>query len=131
MAESGRNAAFTFATVVYDADDCLQGWDLNSAINDITYECNGYTKHLIGTKVATFRAALALSATDTTKVTALVPGTTGAFEAHPAGDTLNYIEIEVARAQVNSANISAPMNGVIAVDVEFALDDIDYGASTT
>jgi hypothetical protein len=131
MPDSGRNASFKFATVTYDADDCLQGWDLNSAINDIVYQCNGYDKHAVGTKAVTFRVSLALSATDTTKVTALAPGTTGAFEAHPAGDTSGYIEIEVARAQVNSANISAPMNGMIAVDAEFGLDDIDYGAATS
>jgi hypothetical protein len=131
MAGSGKNAAFTFATIVYDADDCLQGWDLNSAINDVVYQCNGYDKHAVGTKAVTFRASLALAATDTTKVTALAPGTTGAFEAHPGSDSSGTIEIEVARAQVNSANMTAPINGIIAVDVEFALDDIDYGASTT
>ena len=130
MADSGKNAAFTFATIVYDVDDCLQGWDLNSAINDVVYQCGGYDRHLVGAKSVTFRASLALAATDTTKVTALAPGTTGAFECHPAGDTATYIEIEVSRAQVNSANMSAPINGIIAIDVEFGLDDIDYGVST-
>lgn len=130
MADSGKNAEFTFATVVYDADDCLQSWDLSSAINDIVYQCNGYDKHLPGTKTMMFRVSLALAATDTTKVTALAPGTTGAFEAHPASDTATYIEVRATRAQVNSANISAPINGVIAVDAEFALDDITYAAAT-
>ena len=131
MAASGKNASFNFATVLYDADDCLQGWDLNSAINDIVYQCNGYDKHLPGTKALTFRVSLALAAADTTKVSALAPGTTGAFEAHPAGDTPTYIEVRATRAQVNSANLSAPINGVITVDAEFGLDDVTYAASTS
>jgi hypothetical protein len=130
MATGGKNAAFSFATVVYDADDCLQSWDLNNAINDIVYQCNGYDKHTVGAKTATFRASLALASTDTTRVTAFAPGTTGIFEAHPAGDTATYIEIEVAKATVISANMSAPINGIIALDIEFALDDIDLGVST-
>ena len=131
MPSSGNNAAFMFATIVYDADDCLQSWDLNNAINDVVYQCNGYDKHAVGTKTVTFRASLALASTDTTKVAALAPGTTGNFEAHPAGDSSGTIEIEVTRAQVNSANMSAPVNGIIAIDVEFGLDDIDLGASTS
>ena len=130
MATGGKNASFSFATVVFDADDCLQSWDLNNAINDIVYQCNGYDKHTVGTKAATFRASLALASTDTTRVTAFAPGTTGIFEAHPAGDTATYIEIKVAKATVISANMSAPINGIIALDIEFALDDIDLGVST-
>ena len=131
MPTPGKNASFKFGGVLFDADDCLQGWDLSSAINDIVYQCNGYDKHLNGSKAVAFRVSLALAATDTTRVTAFAPGTSGAFEAHPGGDTATYIEIEVTRAQVNTANISAPMNGVIAIDVEFGLDDIDYGAATS
>jgi len=130
MADSGKNASFNFATVLYDADDCLQGWDLSSAINDIVYQCNGFDKHLPGAKTLSFRVSMALAATDTTKVTAFAPGTTGAFEAHPAGDTATYIEVRASRAQVNSANISAPINGVILVDAEFMLDDVTYAAAT-
>ena len=131
MTDSGKNASFKFNTVLYDADDCLQGWDLAAALNDIVYQGNGYDKHLPGTNTTTFRVSLALAKTETTKVTGLAPGTTGTFEAHPAGDTAGNIEIEVTRAQVNSANISAPVNGIIAIDVEFGLDDVDYGAATS
>jgi hypothetical protein len=130
MATSGKNASFSFATVVFDADDCLQSWDLSSAVADVVYQCNGYDKHAVGTKSASFRTSLALAATDTTRVTAFAPGTTGIFEAHPAGNTATYIEIEVAKATVISANLTAPINGIIAIDLELALDDIDYGVST-
>lgn len=130
MATSGKNASFSFATVTFDADDCLQSWDLNSAVVDVVYQCNGYDKHAVGTKSASFRTSLALAATDTTRVTAFAPGTTGIFEAHPAGNTATYIEIEVAKATVISANLTAPINGIIAIDLELALDDIDYGVST-
>jgi len=131
MPDPGKNASFKFTTILFDADDCLQSWDLNQAVNDIVYQCNGYDKHLVGTKSQTFRVSLALAATDTAKVTLFTPGTTGAFEAHPAGDTPTYIEIRATRAQVNSAPMTAPINGVIAVDVEFGLDDITLATSTS
>jgi len=126
MADGGKNASFKFGAVTYDADDCLQGWDINDAIQDIVYQCNGYDKHAAGTRAITFRASLALAKTDTTKVTAFAPGTTGAFEAHPGGDTAGYIEITATKATVISAPLSSGPNNVIAIDVELALDDVTY-----
>ena len=131
MATSGKNASFSFATVLFDADDCLQSWDLSNAIQDVVYQCNGYDKHAVGTKSASFRTSLALSATDTTRVTAFAPGTTGIFECHPAGNTLTYIEITVTKATVVSSNMTAPINGIIAIDIDLALDDITVGTSTS
>ena len=125
MAVGGKNAAFTFAGTVYDADDCLQGWDLNSSINDIVYQCNGYDKHAVGTKVISFRTSLALPA-DTTIWIDLAPGTTGAFEGYPAGATTDYMAITATRGMVVSAPMTAPINGIIAIDVEIVLDDVTY-----
>ena len=130
MADSGKNASFKFTTILFDADDCLQSWDLNDAIADVVYQCNGMDKHAIGTRAVTFRVTLALAAGDTTIITLFAPGTTGAFEAHPGGDTSGYIEISATRAQVNTANLSAPTNGIIAADLEFALDDVTIDAAT-
>ena len=132
MSVGGKGARFMFAGVNYTTNDCLQGWDLNSAINDIVYQNNGYDKHAVGTKVVTFSVSLALAATDTTKVTALQPGTESTqFSAHPAGDHTSYIEISSTAVQVNSANISAPANGIIAIDAEFALSNITYTTAST
>ena len=130
MADGGKNASFQFAGTTYDADDCLQGWDLTDAINDIVYQCNGYDKHASGTRAVSFRASLALAATDTTKISALAPGTTGAFEAHPGGDTATYIEVTASRGTVISRPVSAPINGIISCDVEISLDDITYTSAT-
>ena len=131
MADSGKKAAFTFAGTSYTTASCLQSWDFNNAINDIVYQCNGYDKHLPGTNAATFRVSLALAAVATTTVIAFAPGTTGVFLAHPAGDVTGNIEISATRAQVNSANISAPMNGVIMIDIEIALDDVTLTTAAT
>lgn len=126
MADSGKAAGFKFGTTTYTTANCLQSWDLNSAINDIVYQCNGYDKHAVGTKAITFRVSMGLDAENTTTVIALAPGTTGAFEAHPAGNYTSMIEVSATRAQVNSANMSAPVNGIIVLDVEFGLDDVTY-----
>lgn len=130
MAVSGKNASFVFAGQTYDSDDCLQGWDLNQAVADATYLCGGYERHAAGAKTITFNVSLALAATDSTKLSYLAPGTTGAFEAHPAGDTATYIEAEVAKATVISSNISAPINGFVTADVVFGIDDITWGVAT-
>ena len=131
MADSGKKAAFSFAGTSYTTASCLQGWDLSNAVNDIVYQCNGFDKHLPGTGSASFRVSLALAATATTTVIAFAPGTTGTFTAHPSGDVTGYIEVSATRAQVNSANISAPINGVITVDIEIALDDITLTTAAT
>ena len=131
MADSGKKAAFTFAGTSYTTASCISSWDFNDAINDIVYQCNGYDKHALGTRSATFRVTLGLAAADTTRVIALAPGTTGAFLAHPAGDVTGNIEISAARAQVNTANISAPINGIIAMDIEIALDDVTLTTAAT
>ena len=125
MADGGKLAGFTFATKAYTTASCIQSWDLNSSINDIVYQCNGYDKHAVGTKVISFRSSLGLAA-DTTVPVDLAPGTTGAFECHPGGDTAGNIEITATRGQIVSAPMSAPINGIITLDVEIALDDITY-----
>lgn len=130
MADSGKNASFTFAGVVYDADDCLQAWDMNDAIQDVVYQCNGYDKHGVGTRGISFSVTLALAATDTTKVSGLAPGTTGAFEAHPAGNTATYIEVTATRGVLTQRNLTAPINGIIAADIVIALDDVTWKAAT-
>jgi hypothetical protein len=126
MADSGKLASFKFVATTYSTANCLQSWDLNSAIADVIYQCNGYDKHAVGTKSLTFRTTLGLDATATTTVIAFAPGTTGAFECHPGGDTAGNIEITATRAQVNSANLTAPINGIVALDIELALDDVTY-----
>ena len=131
MADGGKLASFSFAGTLYDADDCLQGWDLNDSIQDIVYQCNSYDKHAAGTRSISFRASLALAKTDATKVAAFSPGTTGIFEAHPGGDSSGAIEIRATRGVVVSAPVSSGPNNIIAIDVEIALDDITYAAATT
>lgn len=127
---SGKNAEFNLAATVYDADDCLQSWDLSDAIQDVVYQCNGYDKHAAGTRAVSFSVSLALAAADTTKIAALAPGSTGTFEAHPGGDTATYIEITSTVATVTQCNLSAPINGIVTADVVIALDDVTYQAAS-
>ena len=129
MADKG-NGKFIFGSTTFDADDCLQSWDLDWSVEDVTYSCNGATKHLAGDVNAVFSCTVALAATDTTKVGALEPGTTGAWTGYPGGSTATYIKYTATKGTVISAPITAPVNGVIAVDVSIALDDCTDGAAT-
>ena len=130
MPDSGKSASFSFAATVYDADDCLQSWKLDKSVEDITYYCNGRTKHLVGNADAVFTTSLALSADDTGVIGALAEGSTGAWEGHPGGNTAGNIEYTSTKGTVINAPVSAPQNGVISMDLTIALDDLTEDAAT-
>jgi hypothetical protein len=131
MADSGKLASFTFNSVTFDETDCLQGWNLNDAINEIVYQCDSMDKGVAGTRTVTFSGSMALSATDTAKLAALTPGATAAdFEAHPSGDTATYIEVSSTDSLCVSANLSTAANSVHTVDFSIRLNDVTIGAAT-
>ncbi|MFW6069653.1 MAG: hypothetical protein ACOC9X_01295 [bacterium] len=130
MADTGKKASFSFDETVYDQDDCLSGWNLADQINEVVYQCGGMDRGAAGTRSAVFSISLALAADDTDKVSALEPGNEGAFEAHPGGDEAGNIEVIATDALVTVANKSAPVNGMITMDVTIRLNDVDLGAAT-
>jgi hypothetical protein len=130
MPDAGINASFSFNAVVYDSDDCLQSWDLNRSVEDITYYCSGRNKHLAGNADAVFTSTLAIAADDTGKASALVEGATGAWEGHPGGDTSGNIEYTSTKGTIINAPVSAPQNGVITIDVTIALDNLTDSVAT-
>lgn len=130
MAVSGKLASFTFNSVTFDETDCLQGWNLNDAINEIVYQCNSYDKGVAGTRTVTFSGSMALDATDTAKLAALTPGATASdFEAHPAGDTATYVEITSTDALCVSANQTTAPNAIYTIDFTIRLNDVTIGAA--
>ena len=130
MPTGGKLAAFNFDGIDYTTAHCLQSWDLANAINNIVYQCNGFDQNAAGTQATVFRVSLALSADDTTRVSAFTPGEqTTQFEAYPAGQTAGNVEVLSTSAQVNTANVSAPINGIIALDVEIALNNVSMASS--
>jgi hypothetical protein len=126
MAVGGKRASFLWTTVTFTSESCIQGFDFNSSLNDIVYQCNGYDKHASGTRVCSFRTSLALNSTDVFTVGLFTPGTTGAWAGYPAGYTTDYIGFTATRGTVISAPISAAPNGILQIDVEIALDDVTY-----
>lgn len=131
MPVTGLNASFSFDGTVYDQDDCLSGWNLNDQIQEVIYQCSGMEKGAAGPRSAVFNISLALDADDVTKLTTLYPGATGAFEAHPAGDTNGYMEVTATDSLVRVANKSAPNNGIVTLDLQIRLQDITLGTATT
>lgn len=131
MADRGNKASFMFNGVTYSTADCISAWDFGNSITDIVYQCDGADKHLGGTEAVDFRVTLGLDSTDTTYISAFNPGTSSTqFEAHPGGDTATYIELSSTKALVISRNITAPMNGIIAMDIVIALDNITTTSAT-
>lgn len=131
MPDTGINASFKFGNETYDQDDCLSNWNLNDQIQEVIYQCGGMEKGAAGARSAVFNISLGLSADDVAKLTALYPGATGAFEAHPAGDVNGYMEVTATDSMIRVANKSAPNNGIITVDLQIRLQDITLGMATT
>lgn len=130
MAHTGKNATFAFNGTTYSTSDCLGPGTLNDSISEVIYQCSGLDKAAAGTRSVTFSTSLSLAQTDTTKWSALVPGATGVFEAHPAGDTSTYLEIEATDALITRANKTWGPNAIIAIDLSIRLQDITLQAAT-
>lgn len=128
---TGINESFKFGATVYDADDCLQSGAISDAIQEVLIQCGGFNIAGEGPRDVSFTVSLGLAATDVTKINALEPGTNGAFEAHPAGDTPTFIEIVAASSKVISRNINWAVAAFITMDVTIRLNDVTYQAASS
>lgn len=130
MADSGINAAFTFVSTTYDADDCLQTTGINRSHSGPQYQCNGVMKTGIGAKSYVFNYSMAISKTDTTRITNLDETSTGAFTYWPGGNAAGRIKMTSTRAVSMACNIGAEANGIITIDGTLNLDDLTTAAQT-
>jgi len=131
MAVSGISQSFTFGTTTFDADDCIQSASLNRSVNASNYQCSGVMRTALGAKSYIFQASIALAASDTAKVAALQEGDNATvFKWFPGGVTSGNMKVTSTKAWVTAANYSAPVNGVLTVDVTINLDNLTDGTST-
>ena len=128
---SGKDQKVKFGTTTLTKANCIQDSGLDDAINSVVYQCNGYDKGVAGTRSAVFNLTLAIAATDHVKLLALAPGATGTFDAWPGGHTSGNVQITATSSMVVSANKSAPVNGVLSVDISIRLRDIEFKAATS
>jgi hypothetical protein len=57
-----------------------------------------------------------------TELNALAPGTTGAWEAHPAGDVAGKIEMIATEAIVRSRGLTVTVDGLAVIPVTFEIN---------
>jgi hypothetical protein len=132
MADTGLNASVKINGTTYTSSDCIQSNAINDAINKVVYQCGGYDRAAVGTRVVTFTFSLALAKTDVTKLNDLAPGTViTSFEAHPGGDTDSYIEIVSTSGIIESRPGTWSPNGMIAIDVTCHLNNITFQAASS
>lgn len=132
MAVSGINQSVTFNSVTYNSDDCIQSSSMNRSVNVSNYQCSGVNKTALGAKSYVFNMSLALGATDVAKIAALQEGDNATdFAYYPAGYVTGNIEMTSTKAWVTAANFSAPVSGVMTVDVTLALDDLTDATAST
>jgi len=129
---SGINQAFVFNGITYNSDDCIQSASMNRSINAATYQCGGNMRTAVGAKTAVFSASLAIdAANDSAKVAALQPGDNSTdFKWYPGSTTTGDIKMTLgtgSSAWLVAANYSAPVNGVVTVDITINLDSIADG----
>ncbi len=131
MAVSGISQSITFGSTTFAAADCIQSATLNRSVNASNYQCSGVMKTALGAKTYVFNMTLALAASDTVKVAALQEGDNATtFKWFPGGVTSGNMKVTSTKAWVVAANYSAPVNGVLTVDVTINLDNLADGTST-
>ena len=124
------NPNITFAGNTWTSQHCLQVATFTDQKEDITYRCGGDFAHLSGTSTIALDFSIALAATDTTRLDDLDPGTTGAAEYHPFGDTAGNIEYTTTKATCVKCDLSDSAGKVVTADVTIVWDNVTKGAAT-
>ena len=119
-----------FSSTTFDSDDCIQVASFTNAKEDITYRCGGDFAHLAGTSTIALSFSIALSNTDTSKLSTLAPGATGTCEYYPFGNTATYIKHSTTKATVVQANESDSAGKVVTLDVSIVWDDVTTAAAS-
>lgn len=128
---SGKNASLTINSTTLGSSDCLQSTGIADAINEVIYQCGGYDQAVAGTATITASFSAVLSATDTTKLAALAPGTAiTTFKYFPFGTTSGYIKYTATAGVITAAPLSTAPNSVGTLDVTVRLNNITRAAST-
>lgn len=131
MAGTGLSQSFTFGTTTVAASGCIQSSSLDNSVNAAMYQCGGVMKTALGAKTYVFQATLAYDETDTTVGLAFEPGDNSTiFKYFPGGVTSGNIKFTSTKAWVVAARYTAPVNGVITLDITINLDALTIGAST-
>lgn len=128
MADVG-SPSITFGATTYGTADCIQVATFTNGAEDLTYRCSGYIKHASGDGTVMLDFSIVIEATDTAKIAALAPGTTGISEYHPFGDTATYIEHTTTNATVMKADHSDSAGKLVTLDITLAWDDCTSGAA--
>jgi len=120
---SGDQAEFTFASTRYL---CLRDFSWSSTVEEAVDRCSSatgaVTHRTTGATDNTFTFSVLTEAGDQTTLNALLPGTSGAFEFHPEGDTASNIEFDAATAYVTSLDFQGATGSLAVHTVTFAID---------
>lgn len=128
---SGKDASLTINSTTLGSSACLQSHGINDAINEVIYQCGGYDQGVAGTASITATFSAVLSATDTTKLSALAPGTAiTTFKYFPFGTTSTYIKYSATSGVITAAPFTSGPNAVGTIDVTVRLNNITRSAST-
>ncbi len=120
----GDMAQITFASTDYL---CLTDWQMSSDIEIAVARCSGASGATV-VKIpssgvnTTFTVNILAEDDWVTELNALVPGATGAWEAHPAGDVAGKIEITATEAIVRSRGLAVTVDGLAVLSVTFEIN---------
>jgi len=120
----GDMAQFTLGSTDYL---CLTDWQMSQDIEIAVARCSGTTGATV-VKIpttgsnTTFTFNVLAEDDWVTELNALAPGTTGAFEAHPAGDSSGRIEMTATEAIVRSRGLTVTVNGLAVMPVTIEIN---------
>lgn len=120
----GDMAQFTVGSTDYL---CLTDWQMSQDVEIAVARCsgaNGATVVKIPTTGTNTTFTFNVLAEDdwVTELNALAPGTTGAFEAHPAGDASGRIEMTATECVVRSRGLTVTVDGLAVMPVTIEIN---------
>lgn len=120
---SGNNASVSFGGTAYS---CLGSYRLSQTNNVAKQSCSGSSGAVMhkssGVTDSTLTFDHLLEANDITTINALTPGTSGALELHPEGDSIGNIEATATSAVVASAELGASVGDLTILSITLEID---------
>jgi len=105
---------------------CLTDYQMSDAVTIARAACSSSGGAVVhksaGERDISFTFNVLLGSQDITLLNALAPGTTGAFEFHPEGDTASNIEMVAALGIVASRGMTGSIGSLTVVPITIEID---------
>lgn len=129
---TGGLASFSLAGTVYQ---CISNYTWSGSVSEAVGRCSAsggaVTHRSAGATDDTFTFDVLSEAEDVTTINALKRGSSGAFEFHPEGDSVDAIEFIATNAIVTASNLGGDPDTLNVLSITVGIDgDLTIQAAT-